>query len=322
MIKIKLLPCLVLIVTLTACTANTNSISKYALVIEAGRGKLLLGHRVVYVVDEYGNLLNLEIPKQEELGNDPEWSPDGDWIVHSYLNRNPKSASDYDIYLIDLQNQNNPIKVTHSLISPNSPTWAPDGTQIAFHAYDANSREFGIYLLDVKCALVKEECISQPSFLTLGDYPDWSPDGEKIVYRDRTKYEIYIIDIQNPKKIVKIGEGLGPCSSPQWSPDGIKIAFVCNGVIYTVDSDGEHLLNILSGGLYLRWSPDGKKIAFIGTEALDSSLGQALDLEGMVVATAVFIMDANGNNIMRISKSNNESIGWFTWGLTDKFNTK
>ena len=323
MIRMKLWFCLVIIVTLTACTENTHSSSKYALVVGAGRGKLLFGHRVVYIVDEYGNLLNLEIPKEEELGNDPEWSPDGEWIVQSYLNPNPKSASDYDIYLVDLRNQNNPIRITQNLISPNSPDWSPNGTQIAFYAYDANSRDFGIYLLDVKCVLQNQKCTSKPTFLISGDYPDWSPDGKKIVYRDRSRSEIYIVDVQNPVETVNISEGLGSCSSPQWSPDGTKIAFVCNETVYIVDPDGGNPVSLVSGSLYLlRWSPDGKKIAFIGTDALDPNLGQVLDLEGTIGSTAVFIMDANGVNVKRITRSNEESIGWFAWISTDGIKTK
>jgi len=323
MIKRNLWLCLVFIILLSACAENTLGASKYALVVGAGRGKLLFGHRVVYAVDEYGNLLNLEIPKEEELGNNPEWSPDGEWIAHSYLNPNPKSASDYDIYIIDSRNQNNSIRITQNLISPNAPDWSPNGTQIVFYAYDADSRDFGIYLLEVKCILQGENCTPEPTFLISGDYPDWSPDGKKIVYRDRARSEIYIVDVQNPGETVKISEGLGSCSSPQWSPDGIKIAFVCNETVYIVDPDGGNPINLMSGSLYLlKWSPDGKKIAFIGTEALDPNLGQVLDLEGTIGSTAVYIMDANGANVVRITKSNEESIGWFTWFPTGNVQTK
>jgi Tol biopolymer transport system component len=313
MIKINRLFCLFTIILLAACTESTVSPGKYALVVGAGRGKLLFAQRVIYAVDEHGNLLKLNLPKEEELGNDPEWSPNGQWIVHSTSNPNPSSASDYDIYLIKVSNENKVVKVTHGLRTPNAPTWSPDGAQIAFYAYDTKSRSNGIYLLNVECILKNNNCNPEPMFLTPGANPDWSPDGKKIVYQIYRR-GIYIVDIQNSGEPVNVSQ----CGiSPQWSPDGKKIAFLCDKSIYITDSNGENSTKLIDGALYLRWSPDGKKIAFIGTEILDSNLGQVLDLEGTIDSTAVFIMDANGANVKRVTNSNEESIGWFTWVSTN-----
>lgn len=310
MIKLKLWFCLITLMLLTACAGNIHSTSKYALVVGAGRGGVLFGHRVVYAVDEYGALLNLNIPKEEELGNDPEWSPDGRWVVHSYINPDPRSASDYDLYLIRSDNTYESVRLTKNL-GPHASTWSPDGSQIAFYAYDAKIRGNAIYILKVGCILRGENCTPTPTFVTEGVNPDWSPDGKKIVYQIRSQ-GIQVVDIQNPSEIVNISH----CgSSPQWSPDGKKIAFACEGGIYLVDPDGGNPISLVAGAFYPRWSPDGKKIAFIGGETLDPNLGQILDLEGMITSTAIFTMDTNGTNITRITNNNNESIGWFNWIL-------
>ena len=322
--KVKLWFCLILVAAFSGCTGNTTSISKYALVVETWRGKLLFAHRVIYAVNEDGASLNLGIPEEKDLGSDFEWSPDGQWIAHSYLNPNPRSSSDEDIYITRADNSKT-IRVTnnsdfyHRFVG--TPTWSPDGTKLAFYAPSAQSI-FGIYLLNIQCVLQGENCMPEPTFLVEGVNPDWSPDGKKIVYQGgygSAHRGIYVADIQNPSEPVKIGECDG---SPQWSPDGTKIVSVCVGTIQIIDANGDNVVKYASDGYNPKWSPDGKKIAFIGTETLDSHLGQPLDIEGNVLSRAVFIMDANGTNTTRITKNNEETIRWFTWISTDSIKTK
>jgi len=306
-----------LILLLAACISQPAGVGEYALIVGAGRGKFLLAHRVIYVVNEYGTILNLDVPK--DLGNNPEWSPDGQWITYSQVIPNAKSVSDRDIFVLNLATSTNPIRVTENPGPDDMPVWSPDGTKIAFYAYVPNILTNGIFLLDVECIVRGKACLPKQKFLISGVDPAWSPNGKNLVYRDETNYDIYIVDIQNPVNVVEISQGLGPCVSPRWSPHGDQIAFICNETMYSVEPDGKNLTKLISGALYLRWSPDGEKITFIGTEKLDSHLGQSLDLEGMVSSTAIFIMDANGTNLRRVTKSNEESIGWFTWLLASSF---
>lgn len=310
MIKLKLWLCLATMVPLVACTGNASSTPKYAILVRAARGKLLFAQPITYAIDEKGAVLDLHIP--EGVDSEPEWSPDGQWIAHVKINSNAGSVSDRDIFLTRANGSGQSIQVTNNPRPEQSPTWSTDGAQIAFHSPDNRGRN-EIFLLDVECTLQDQACALKPVSLTVGDYPDWSPDGKKIVYRDTSKGGIYVVDIHNPNEIVKVSRDLNRCNSPQWSPTGSKIAFVCDETIYSVDPDGGNLVSLISGALYLRWTPDGKQIAFIGTATLDSSLGQSLDLEGMVVTTAVFIMDVSGANVTRITKNNEESISWFAW---------
>jgi|GEM_PF-1622404 len=322
MIKVKLWFCLIFIATLTACTGNTTSTSNYALVVQAWRGELLFAHRVIYAVDERGSLLNLNIPQEKELGSYFEWSPDGQWIAHSIINPNPRYISDADIYLIRVHNPKQTVRVTNTLGADGTPTWSPDGSKIAFYAYNEKIRNNAIYLLDVKCILLSKDCSQESTFLAEGVNPDWSPDGKKIVYQGgygAAHRGIYVVDVQNPSEPIKIGECDG---SPQWSPDGKKIISFCKGTIQIIDPNGDNIVKYAIDGLNPKWSPDGKKIAFIGMETLDSHLGKPLDIEGNILSTALFIMDANGTNITRITKSNEETIRWFTWIATDSLKVK
>jgi dipeptidyl aminopeptidase/acylaminoacyl peptidase len=57
-----------------------------------------------------------------------------------------------------------------------------------------------------------------------------------------------------------------PISDPQWSPDGRRLAFVRDGTIYIVESDGGRLTTVTehpAGNSMPRWSPDGRRIAFL-----------------------------------------------------------
>ena len=92
--------------------------------------------------------------------------------------------------------------------------------------------------------------------------------------------------------------------APAWSPDGRKIAFVSDRDgdrdIYVMDADGSNVERLTNFGADDRegirfiggppaWSPDGRKIAF------DWDLdGGALD---------IFVMDADGSNIERLTDS-------------------
>lgn len=218
-------------------------------------------------------------------------------------------------------NSEQSVQLTNNPGSTYAPSWSPDGTHIAFCAYDVELRKYAIFLINVECILRGENCVPEPTFLTSGVDPDWSPDGEKIVFRG-SRREIFVINIQDPDEPINISQELTACYSPQWSPDGAKIAFACNEGIYLVDPDGRNPVHIPISAPYLRWSPDGEKIAFTGTEELDPNLGRVLDLEGMVTSTAVFIMDATGTNVERITRNNKESIGWFTWISTGSLEIK
>jgi len=317
LIQIKLWFCLIFLVLLTACAGRANTVSKYPLMVIAGRDHFIFfGYRVVYAVDESGTLLNVDLPKQEDIGNEPAWSPDGRWIAHIYTNPHPFSTSDKDLYIMDASNYGKNMRVTHSIF-PWFSAWSPDSRQIAIVTNDMKPpHDQTIYMLDVSCILRGESCSPEPIFLTRGNFPDWSPDGKKIVYLDGDNDQIRVVDIHNPDEVVTISQGLTDCGFSKWSPDGKRIALICDSTIYSVDPDGGNLTSLVKG-VYdrLLWTPDGKKIAFIATETLDPRLGKSIDVKG---TDSVFMMDADGTNITRITQGNEESIGPMMWIPMDK----
>lgn len=88
----------------------------------------------------------------------------------------------------------------------------------------------------------------------------------------------------------------------RWSPDGQRLAFMSNrdgnDEIYVVRADGTGTTRLTRNGyddVYPEWSPDGKKIVFSS-----SALGGTWATPN---PSAIFVMDANGENRTRITNT-------------------
>ena len=121
--------------------------------------------------------------------------------------------------------------------------------------------------------------------------PQISPDGSQVVYRragfdimkDRSKGDLWIIDVNNSNEHRKLTKGKGNESQGRWSLQGDRIAFVAKpkakkkkkttNQIFIYDTLKKKsvaisaLKNSPSG---LSWSPDGKWLAFSMMEYVDA----------------------------------------------------
>jgi len=105
----------------------------------------------------------------------------------------------------------------------------------------------------------------------VGD-PQVSPDGRWVAFTigevnfdaNRTLTQIYVTPIGGGE-LKRLTEGEHSSSSPRWSPDGKKIAFTTDSQIWTMDSDGDHkvqVTKISTGAAAPVWSPNASWIAF------------------------------------------------------------
>ncbi len=287
---------------LLSCTPQTVNHGD-GLIVKASRHWTLPPRSYVIDVSDGTEISGM---KPRRFGDNPDLSPDGEWIAFDtqYIDGFDQSQ----IYLARWDD-GRPIQVTYHDGGSFSPTWFPDGSQIA---YEASGK---IYLLDVACVLMETNCDFTPKLIASGMYPSWAPDGKHLVYVDfgygLRNDRVLVINAHSTENSVDITPpNSSYCRYPEWAPDQTKIVVSCDGQIYVVMADGSSVMRVGEGD-YPRWSPLGNKIAFVSDR--DSDLGKPLDFEGSITSNAIYIMDADGSNIQRITNRNDESILWFVW---------
>ena len=131
--------------------------------------------------------------------------------------------------------------------------------------------------------------------------------SQKIAYElyDGQKYFIYNMGTDGDSQ-TNLTKDLGHRSDdlPVSSPDGTKIAFVGNienedtaSSIFIMNADGSNISRLTDDtgdDINTAWSPDGTKIAFLSTR-----------LSGNFGNYDLFVIDANGNNLINITNSHN-----------------
>ena len=164
-----------------------------------------------------------------------------------------------------------------------SPVLSPDGTRIVFTSTREGKQ--AIYLIDVSGTNLRR--ITSDTFAE--GSPTWSPDGSRIAFvRSSQTFGgagLFTVNADGSGLAQVHGSG----SQPAWSPDGSRIAFG-DGAIYLIDPDGSNLTPLVSGMGSMddpAWSPDGTRIAF----------------GGAVTNQDIFVVDADGSNLVNITNT-------------------
>ncbi len=159
-----------------------------------------------------------------------------------------------------------------------APSISCDGSSLYYHSKDG--AEFSIYRvtrtardLDGLIALPLKDQNGKLQVFTI------TPDGT------------------NKKQLTFEGEN----GRPDWSPDGRKIAFssIRDGKVWlaVMDADGSNQ-QLLVEGTAPDWAPDGKQIAFSRPDGPDDR-----------PILQIWVIDADGSNIRRITQSNTVKVG-------------
>lgn len=178
-----------------------------------------------------------------------------------------------------------------------SPLFSPDGRSILFFRYgdepDGSGLRATIMLMNLDGSGLRELTVGYD--VTCGD---WSPDGRAVVFTEFDGDTVFV-DLNG----VELGRISIPARCPRWSPDGSKLLATTGGprsdqsdlAIVNVDGSDFRILMRhppvertyqLSRVEYPEWSPDGREIAFITQDEL---------------AADVFVMDADGGNVRRLT---------------------
>ena len=257
---------------------------------EAINGKLAFVNEFsIYTINPDGSAITqLTQHDQGLFDQHPNWSPDGAKIVFGRATFTVKSQ----IYVMN-GDGSNAVRLTNDSFSDRQPAWSPDGTKIVFVSDRDGNDE--IYVMNADG--------SNQTRLTnnaAADFdPAWSPDGTKIALtttRD-TSLEVYVMgaDGSNPTRLTNNSV---VDAQPSWSPDGTKIAFTSQRdglpLVYIMNANGTNQVNAtLSTTLDssdAEWSPDGTTIAFTSYNRV-----------GQTNSDEIFLMNANGSNIRRIT---------------------
>jgi Tol biopolymer transport system component len=151
----------------------------------------------------------------------PDWSPDGEWIVYS-------NYADGYIWKIR-PDGSNPTRITRGMF----PRWSPDGTMIAFSDDNGDTRD-DIYTIPAEDG--------EPTLIVSGEYddtqPDWSPDGEYIAYSiyrglNFDREDIFVVSSSG-------GEPIQITNS--WPDDEDSVPLTFGHMFPTWSYDGENII--------------------------------------------------------------------------------
>jgi Tol biopolymer transport system component len=236
---------------------------------------------------------------------DPAWSADG-----KHLAFDSRRSGDSNLYVADADGKNvheRSLPVTDEY----DPAWSPDGKQLVF------DRGGGIYLLGrsrVNANGIAARHLIGGSFRSAGK-PVWSPNGKWIAFLyenvavKQTESDVFLI---HPN-----GSGLRELTStgfdegrPSWSPDGTRLLFdryslrKSRIIVLTLRTGRERLLvayPALKFDSTPEWSPDGTTIAFTREHWV-----QAKGEEYFVPLRTIYLADANGSSVRRLTSSSED----------------
>lgn len=154
-----------------------------------------------------------------ENDREPDWSPDGEWIVFM-----SERKGNRDLFLIRPDGTEEHA-LTDSAFDEEDPAWSPDGEWIVFSAQQEGN--WDLFLIHPDGSGLTQ--ITQDKMQDR--HPAWSPDGEWIAFESNRSHsnEIYRIqrDGSGLQQITAAGgnSALAVTMDLTWSPDGNWLAF-------------------------------------------------------------------------------------------------
>jgi len=215
---------------------------------------------------DFYNLENLlRIPYVDpDMGYDI--SIDGKTIAYSW-----NITGRWEIYILNLEVDTDPVQITDKDGSKFSPSWSPDGRKLAY-VLDLNGGEnYDIYIWDSVNGVHTN--LTPDSTAAISTEYDWSPDGKWIAYcsDQQGQFNVYIMPCTGGQSH-NIYCSSYPDWSVIWSPDGRNLAVVSEATgqdqwitIVPINGNDPKIISIGGNPICAKdasWSEDGSKLAF------------------------------------------------------------
>ncbi len=196
------------------------------------------------------------------------------------LNRQP------EIYTVQV-GRARPFDVSRRPARDEEPSWSPDGRRLAFTSFPGGLQVLVVARADghARRVLARERDVGWiPAAVS------WSPNGRSIAFAARKGVSelIWVVSVATGKR-----RSLAAGDRPRWSPDGKRLAFVRNGALWVMRSNGaaaKQLTTIAEWIGDFAWSPNGRRIAFAtyfgGVRTVDAESGALTSVDAGSGSTA------------------------------------
>jgi len=233
-------------------------------------------------------------------------SPDGTKIIYERMEWEGSSRiiSTFEMFIMDADGSNQRQLTDFDVYDQYSDGlfWSPDGSKIV---YELNN---DIWVMNADGS----NTLQLTEYGAIGQF-DWSSDGSKIAFssaHDSLEEELFTVESDGTRLIRVTGNMADYGYYYDYSPDGSTFAFMGVDGIYTVNIDGTGLKELIVreeyDNHYPTWSPDGSKIAFVSNRDAVTAHHRGPNDE-------IYIMDADGSNVMRLTHNEEGMIKSLQW---------